>query len=126
MKIAIVGTKTTGWELILDEEVEPICVVEHASFEEAIDVFAANMPEYSLELDELKCDDFCGTTAEKKQRHNGQQRKRGSGARFRELILQGKTNAECLAIVRGEFPESKATLSDAAWNRAALRKGLKT
>jgi hypothetical protein len=47
----------------------------------------------------------------------------GSGRRFRELIQLGYSNAECVAIVRAEFPTSRATLSDAAWNRNALRTG---
>lgn len=127
MRISIVGSKTTGWELVLgDGSPEPIGVVENATYEEALDVFAANWPEYMDQLDELKCDDFVGQApvdeTKRKTRVFGRERKRGSGARFRELISAGKTNEECLRIVREEFPDSKATLSDAAWNRAQLRK----
>lgn len=100
-----------------------LCRAENVEFDEALDVFAADWPEHSSELDQLKCDDFCGTVAAKKTREKfSGQKKRGSGARFRELILQGKSNEECVKIVREEFPESTATLSDAAWQRAQLRK----
>lgn len=125
MRFTITGTKTTGWELVLDGNYEPLGVVENATFDEAIDAFAANWPEYSAELDEFKCEDFVGAEAGKPRRqHAGERksRKRGSGARFRELILQGKSNEECVRTVRQEFPESTATLSDAAWQRAQLRK----
>jgi len=124
MQVKIVGSKTTGWEMVVDGQMEPVGVAEHVTFEEAIDIFAANWPEFAEQLDQLKCEDFIGVqVAEKKVRRNGTgERKRGSGARFRELILQGKTNAECVEIVRNEFPESRATISDAAWQRAQLRK----
>lgn len=120
----IVGSRITGWELILDDtDPEPACVVEHAEFDEAIDAFAANRPELAMELDEFKCGEFCGTNGARPERARREgKRKRGSGARFRELMMLGRTNEECLRIVRAEFPESVATLSDAAWNRAQLRK----
>ncbi len=124
MRITIVGSRIAGWELVADGEWEPMCVVENVDFDEAIDVFAANFPELMAQLDEFKCDEFLGNgmkPKEKRQRSTWQ-KKRGSGARFRELMMQGKTNDECLKIVREEFPDSKATLSDAAWNRALLRK----
>jgi len=125
MRINIVGSKVTGWELVVDGEPEPKCVAENVSFEEAVDIFAANYPELMAELDvEFKCEEFCGNgvkSKEKRQRSVGQ-KKRGSGARFKQLMIEGKTNEECLRIVREEFPESVATLSDAAWNRAQLRK----
>ena len=102
---------------------ENLCIAENCSFEDAIDSFVANFPEFAGELDELKCDEFCGTNGAKPKREKvGGKKKRGSGARFRELIMGGKSNEECLKIVRAEFPESTATLSDAAWNRALLRK----
>lgn len=127
MKISVVGSKITGWELVVEDTgYEPIGVVENAPFDDALDAFAANWPEYAAGLDELKSDDdFVGVqvhSREKKVRGVAGERKRGSGARFRELILQGKGNEECVRIVRSEFPESKATLSDAAWQRAQLKK----
>lgn len=51
-----------------------------------------------------------------------QQVRKTSGQRFRELILMGKSNAECVQIVRAEFPNSVATNSDASWNRSQLKK----
>jgi len=113
-----------GWRLVLDGQDETVGMVENATFGEALDSFAANWPEYAEAIDELKCEDFVGMEIQKKSpRRNGTgERKRGSGARFRELILQGKTNEECVRIVREEFVDSKATLSDAAWQRAQLRK----
>lgn len=123
MQVRIIGSEATGWELVLDGQHEPVGVAEHVTFEEAIDIFAANWPEHMMALDELKCADFIGVEVKKvTARRNGVERKRGSGARFRELILQGKSNAECVEIVRAEFPESRATISDAAWQRAQLRK----
>lgn len=126
MKIDVVGTEETGWELIHEGE-EPIGVAEKMSYLSAVDAFAANWPEYMDELDVLRAEyvEFVGEPAvQKRQRVSGQPRekKRGSGARFRELILAGKSNEECLRTVRAEFPESKATLSDVAWNRGELRK----
>lgn len=125
MRVSIAGNKSIGWELVLDGEMEPVGVVENASYEEALDIFAANWPQYASQIDELKCEDLIGAVVEKKirqARSGGGERKRGSGARFRELILQGKANDECVKIVREEFPESRATISDAAWQRAQLRK----
>ncbi len=119
----IVGTKINGWELIVDDlDPEPKCVVEHATYEQALDAFAANYPELMDQLDEFRCDDFCGNGVRPKVQRERREKKKGSGARFRELMMQGKTNQECLDIVRAEFLESKATLSDAAFNRAMLRK----
>ena len=46
----------------------------------------------------------------------------GSGARIRELLVAGKAAAEILPIIHTEFPGSKATASDVAWNRGRLRK----
>jgi hypothetical protein len=95
-------------------------------FERALDVFSANVPELMAELDEFKCDEFFGNEEKKREKRERKtsvgQKKKGSGARFRELMMQGKTNEECLRIIREEFADSNATLSDAAWNRAQLRK----
>ncbi len=119
--------ENSWWVLVADGIGEELCRAENCSFDDAVDAFVANMPELMVELDELKCEDFCGngTNRTKYQRERlgtSPGKKRGSGMRFRELMMQGKTNAECLAVIRGEFPDSKATLSDAAFNRARLRK----
>lgn len=132
MKIDIVGNEETGWELIYGEDQEPIGVAEKMSYLSAIDAFAANWPEYMVELDELRATyvDFVGEPVVEKKRRvsspSGQPRekKRGSEARIRELILAGESSVECLRIVREEFPESNATLSNVAWNRSELRKNL--
>lgn len=122
MRISVLGSKPMGWRLVLDG-LEEVGVVENATFEEALEAMAANWPEYGKELDQLRCDEFIGTQKLPDRRRGTRvERKRGSGARFRELILQGKSNEECVKIVREEFVESKATLSDAAWQRAQLRK----
>lgn len=120
MEIAIVR-RGSFWVLLRGGEES--CAAD-CTFDESLDVFAANFPELSDQLDKnFKCDEFCGTNGVKPRREKtGGKRKRGSGARFRELMMQGRTNAECLEAVRAEFPESVATLSDAAWNRALLRK----
>ena len=113
------------WELEVDSE--RMCIAEGVSFIKALDIFAANYPEHAAELDELNPEDLMGVVVTGKvKRQGGERAKRGSGARFRELIMAGKNNADALAIVRAEFPDSKATLSDAAWNRALLRKGMFT
>lgn len=129
MNLKVVGDKQTGWELIGDD-VEPIGIAENMSYLSAIDAFCANWPEYMDQLDQLRTDyiDLVGeAVAEKKKRlisgmRQPRERKRGVGNRFVELILAGKSNVECLRIVMAEFPESKATLSDAAWQRSQLRK----
>lgn len=128
--IDVVGNELVGFELVVDGMPEPICVVEDvATVDEAVDAFAANHFEHTAELDELL--DLIGRTPEKDRPKRSRvasgvggkkEKKRGSGARFRELMVQGKSNEECLKIVREEFPDSKATLSDAAWNRAELKK----
>lgn len=100
----------------------------------ALDMFEANWPELSGRLaPHGSLSRLCGPQARPNgssgrkavsgvsERHGAPYR--GSGARFRELILQGATNAEAVAVVRAEFPTSKATVSDAAWNRAKLREG---
>ncbi len=111
----------SGWDLIVDGE--EVCEADNVSFNQALNIFAADHPELAKELDDLNADDLCGAMpSEKRRAVRGREKKRGSGARFRELIMAGKTNAESLTIVRSEFPDSKATLSDAAWNRALLRK----
>lgn len=106
---------------------ETICVVDNTSYLEAIDCFAANHPEYWDQLEALRQDyiELIGEPIKQRAaRAVGPKRekKRGSGARFRELIIAGKSNEDCLRIIREEFPDSKATLSDAAWNRAQIRK----
>ena len=116
-----------NWQLRMDDG-----TFGHAhgmSHSEALDAFAANWPELAGQLDELRVDDLLGGVPEDRQVDRRPRsdvrvapRRLGSGARFRELMAAGKTNAEALAIVRSEFPESKATLSDAAWNRARLQK----
>lgn len=112
------------WELRVDDV--DLGTAERMPYLQAIDAFAANWPEHMAELDVLRAEyvELMGepAAAEKRQRTPGVKRQRGSGARFRELILVGKSNEECLRIVRAEFPDSKATLSDAAWNRYQLRK----
>lgn len=119
----------------LTEDTVGIGSVKGVTYREAVDVFAANRPDLALALDELACDDLCGEAGRPQRasatRHDaprqasepGQPKAaRGSGARFRALYDLGKTNAEALAIVRQEFPQSKAGLSDAAWNRARWKK----
>lgn len=116
-----------AWVLKGDTGLMGSCV---GSFLVALDAFAANWPELAGELDALRHDDLAG---DEPQRASPQRQARprpssdgkprlGSGARFRELYGLGKSNAEALVIVRAEFSDSKATLSDAAWNRARFRK----
>ncbi len=92
---------------------------------QALNSFAANFPQYARAIDELlaKCPEDASDGAKKvPSGERARVGKPGSGRRFRELIGAGKTNAEALAIVKAEFPDSRATLSDAAWNRAKLQK----
>lgn len=104
----------------LEQDGDCICTcVEEWTRDRAIDTFAANYPHLSGVLDTLR-----DAPRQPKARSSaigrtssGREVRRGSGARFRELFGEGKTNAEALKIVRAEFPDSKATLSDAAWNR---------
>lgn len=89
---------------------------------QALDAFATNWSELAAELDGLR--DPAEAAQEKPQRaartvSSGKARL-GSGARFRALMMAGASNAEALAAVRLEFPDSKAGLSDAAWNRREL------
>lgn len=49
-------------------------------------------------------------------------RKFGSGARIREMLLQGVDTATILATIHREFPGSKAGPSDVSWNKQKLRK----
>lgn len=49
-------------------------------------------------------------------------RKPGSGARIRELLQKGWDAEKILVVIHREFPGSKATKSDVAWNRGKLRK----
>lgn len=49
-------------------------------------------------------------------------RKPGSGARIREMLLEGKTPDEILKVIHAEFPGSRATRSDVSWNKGRLRR----
>ena len=128
MMIEVREDELTGdCEMRLDGETIGRCA--NTSFIEAVDAFAANWPEHASRLDELKADDVAWLAGS--ERHAARRttssdrtvdRRPGSGKRFRELMAGGATNAEALAVVRAEFPQSKATLSDAAWNRARLQK----
>ena len=120
-----------NWQLRMDDGTFGHC--HNMSHDEALDCFAANWPELAGQLDELRVDELAGEqpqtagqSGQVARREHRQAcvgiRKPGSGARFRELMAAGASNAEALAIVRAEFPDSKATLSDAAWNRAKLQK----
>jgi hypothetical protein len=130
MKIAVTGTEETGWELVDAELIEPLGVCEKMDYLEALDCFMANWPEHRDQLEDLRKEhvEFFGepvSGTRKREKAAGgmkKKKKRGSEARFRELIMMGKTNEECVRIVKEEFPESNATLSNAAWNRAQLRK----
>lgn len=115
----IVENMSGDWELIADDEVVGVC--ERMTRDEAAECFAANWPQYA---------DAIGAPEHGRRRQAASRtvsdkltgiRKVGSGQRFRELILGGAGNAEALAKVREEFPDSKATLSDAAWNRRELK-----
>jgi len=46
----------------------------------------------------------------------------GSGARIRELLVAGHDAESILATIRREFPQSKATKADVAWNRGRLKR----
>lgn len=47
---------------------------------------------------------------------------KGSGARIREMIMEGKlTTEEMLAVIHKEFKDSKAKASDISWNRGQLK-----
>lgn len=46
-----------------------------------------------------------------------------SGARIRELLAEGKDAEAILAIVHKEFPDSKATKGDVAWNKWKMKQG---
>lgn len=52
---------------------------------------------------------------------NDAPRKPGSGARIRELLVAGKPTDVILATIKKEFPASKATANDVAWNRRRLK-----
>lgn len=128
------------WRLTEDSSTpsESSSSVKGVTYREAIDVFAANRPDLAEALDSMNrrfveaCDELTGpagtaqkghTTSHDAPRQASEGRRLlGSGARFRSLYDQGKSNAEALAIVRQEFPLSKAGLSDAAWNRARWKK----
>lgn len=124
-----------NWQLRMDDGTFGHC--HDMSHSEALDAFAANWPELARQLDALRCDDLVGDSPQTAGQSSQVARRRvseprvrvrrlGSGARFRELMAAGASNAEALAVVRSEFPESKATLSDAAWNRARLQKEMAT
>ena len=49
----------------------------------------------------------------------------GIGAYCKELIAEGKTNAEILAAVTEKWPEAKTTTASLAWYRAAIKRGAK-
>lgn len=88
------------------------CAATNCTYVEALNAFAADRPEHAAELDELlDWHELCGTPqkAHRTRPESSKTRpKAGSGARFRQLIQSGSTNAEALALVRAEFPESKA------------------
>lgn len=94
----------------------------------AIECFGANWPRLAQRLDEHRSDWLTGARASLQEARSSRPTaspratRPGSGLRFRELIRSGATNAEALAAVRAEFPESRATLSDAAWNRQRVRR----
>jgi len=46
---------------------------------------------------------------------------KGSGAYIRELLSAGHTTEEILKLVHAQFPSSKATAGDVAWNKRKLR-----
>lgn len=122
-KLRFHETLVGDFELYVGDKRLGTCV---GSASQALDAFAANWPGHALALDRLR--DTLGVPRDAPRRVVGMQktgfgqRKQGSGARFRELIAGGASNHEALAQVREEFPNSKATLSDAAWNRARLQK----
>ena len=113
------------YEMLISGEVIGRC--DDMTMDKALDAFAANWPEHAAALDDLKSVEWlCGPSQTSHARDRAARqptagRKPGSGQRFRELILAGASNAEALAAVRAEFPESRATLSDAAWNRRELK-----
>ena len=114
-----------NWTLHLDSGEMGYC--HNMTRNQAIDAFVANWPAVAEALGTIRepdLEDLVGSqTASRVPRQpSGQSRKKGSGQRFRELMAAGASNAEALAVIRSEFPESKATLSDAAWNRAKLQK----
>ena len=45
----------------------------------------------------------------------------GSGARIREMLKDGLTPDAILTVIHKEFPDSKATKADVAWNKRKLR-----
>lgn len=50
----------------------------------------------------------------------------GSGSRIKELLRKGMDAEKILAVVHREFPDSKATKGDVAWNKWDMkRKGEK-
>lgn len=51
-----------------------------------------------------------------------QEPKHNISAVARAAILEGKSNAEALEIVKGEFPEARTTVASIAWYRNDLRK----
>lgn len=48
-------------------------------------------------------------------------RKLGSGFRIRQMLVKGMRSDAILAVIRKEFPDSKATNSDISWNRGRLQ-----
>lgn len=108
---------TECWELYENDELLGSSALGHNA---SLDAFACNWPEHGAWLDAQKQPETCSEPA-RRAKHAGT-RKMGSGARFRELIGAGASNADALTVVRAEFPDSKATLSDAAWNRAQIEK----
>ena len=51
------------------------------------------------------------------------EKKPGSGARIRELILKGMPNDAILAIIKKEFKAGNTTTGDVSWNRSMLKSG---
>lgn len=125
-----VSLMNSGNSWIMSVDDVEVCRCRGMSMRQATDAFAANWPAHAEKLDAYYAafEDLAGppeATPAREARSRAVSKPRGrlgSGARFRELYGLGKTNAEALVIVRGEFSDGKATLSDAAWNRARFRK----
>lgn len=115
------------WELFAGDTRIGTCV---GTAHDAARAFCSNWPDLADAIESALCLDMCGDApqAQRAARQVGSgprlagARRVGVGARMRELLQSGVGDADVLARARAEFPDSKATLSDVAWNKAELRK----
>lgn len=98
------------------------CAIKYGATQDALDWLGRVVP---LTKDEVimatkkKAEKSAAKGGDKKAKG---ERKPGSGARIRELIMKGVDSEKILATIHKEFPGSKAKASDISWNKGKLRK----